>query len=34
VVTPYLGLFVSNVNGAGAFNGSDSATLTYTLTVP
>jgi hypothetical protein len=34
VVTPYLGLFVSNVNGSGAFNGSDSATLTYTLTVP
>ena len=33
-VTPYLGLFVSTVNGAGAFNGSDSATLTYSLTVP
>ena len=33
-VTPYLGLFVSTANGAGAFNGSDSATLTYTLTVP
>jgi hypothetical protein len=34
VVTPYLGLKVSNLNGAGVFNGSDSATLTYTLTVP
>jgi len=32
--TSYLGLFVSNVNGAGAFNGADSAILTYTLTVP
>jgi hypothetical protein len=34
VLTSYLGLFVSNANGSGAFNGSDSATLTYTLTVP
>jgi hypothetical protein len=33
-VTPYLGLFVSSLNGAGAFNGADSATLTFTLTVP
>jgi hypothetical protein len=39
-ITRYLGLFVSSANGAGAFpgvsggNGSDSATLTYTLTVP
>ncbi|MGA3166851.1 MAG: hypothetical protein ABSF14_12135 [Terriglobia bacterium] len=32
--TSYLGLFVSNVNGAGAFTGADNATLTYTLTVP
>ena len=32
--TRYLGLFVSNVNGATAFNGTDTATLTYTLTVP
>jgi hypothetical protein len=34
ILTEYLGLFVSNVNGASAFTGSDSATLTYTLTVP
>jgi hypothetical protein len=33
-ITRYLGLFVSNVNGATAFNGTDTATLTYTLTVP
>jgi len=33
-LTRYLGLFVSNANGAGAFTGADSATLTYTLTVP
>lgn len=33
-LTRYLGLFVSNVNGPTAFTGSDSATLTYTLTVP
>lgn len=33
-ITRFLGLFVSNVNGATAFRGSDSATLTFTLTVP
>jgi len=33
-LTRYLGLFVSNANGAGAFTGADSGTLTYTLTVP
>jgi hypothetical protein len=33
-LTRYLGLFVSNANGPTAFTGSDSATLTYTLTVP
>lgn len=33
-LTRYLGLFVSNVNGASAFTGTDNATLTYTLTVP
>jgi hypothetical protein len=33
-ITRFLGLFVSNVNGATAFTGSDSATLTFTLTVP
>ena len=39
-ITRYLGLFVSSANGAGAFpgtagaSGADSATLTYTLTVP
>jgi hypothetical protein len=33
-VTRFLGLFVSNANGAGAFTGSDSATLTFTMTVP
>jgi hypothetical protein len=33
-ITRYLGLFVSNVNGATAYNGSDSATLTFTMTVP
>ena len=32
--TRYLGLFVSNANGATAFTGTDNATLTYTLTVP
>ena len=32
-ITRYLGLFVSNANGAGSFTGSDVATLTYTLTV-
>lgn len=34
VLTRYLGLFVSGVNGPTAFTGSDNATLTYTLTVP
>lgn len=34
VLTRYLGLFVSSVNGASAFTGSDNATLTYTLTEP
>jgi hypothetical protein len=33
-ITRFLGLFVSNVNGATAVTGSDSATLTFTLTVP
>ena len=33
-ITRYLGLFVSNTNGAGAFTGSDTATLTFTMTVP
>ena len=33
-VTRYLGLFVSNVNGATAFTGTDNATLTFTMTVP
>jgi hypothetical protein len=33
-ITRFLGLFVSNVNGATAFRGSDSATLTFVLTVP
>jgi len=33
-LTRYLGLFVSSANGAGTFTGADSATLTYTLTVP
>ena len=33
-ITRYLGLFTSNANGASAFTGSDTATLTYTLTVP
>ena len=32
-VTRYLGLYVSNANGAGTFTGTDTATLTYTLTV-
>jgi len=34
ILTRYLGIFVSGVNGAGAFTGSDNATLTYTLTEP
>jgi hypothetical protein len=33
-ITRFLGLFVSNANGAGVFTGSDNATLTFTLTVP
>lgn len=33
-ITNYLGLFVSNSNGAGSFTGTDSATLTFSLTVP
>jgi len=33
-ITRFLGLFVSNTNGAAAFRGSDSATLTFTMTVP
>ncbi len=33
-ITRFLGLFVSNVNGAAAFTGNDAATLTFTLTVP
>lgn len=33
-ITRFLGLFVSNANGATAFAGSDTATLTFTLTVP
>jgi len=33
-ITRYLGLFVSNTSGAGAFTGSDNATLTFTMTVP
>jgi hypothetical protein len=33
-ITRFLGLFVSNANGATAFQGSDAATLTFTMTVP
>jgi len=33
-LTRYLGLFVSNLSGGGAFTGADNATLTYTLSVP
>ena len=33
-ITRFLGLFVSNQNGANAFTGSDAATLTFTMTVP
>lgn len=34
-ITRYLGLFVSGTNnGPGAFAGSDTATLTFTMTVP
>jgi len=34
-ITRFLGLFVSNTNnGPGFFTGADSATLTFTITVP
>ncbi|HET9836820.1 MAG TPA: hypothetical protein VFR84_01205 [Candidatus Angelobacter sp.] len=33
-ITRFLGLFVSNVNGATAFAGTDAATLIFTITVP
>lgn len=33
-ITRFLGLFVSNISGAGAFTGSDTATITFTMTVP
>src|SRR5262249_21580884 len=33
-ITRSLGLFVSDVNGPTAFTGADSATLTFTMTVP
>ncbi len=33
-ITRYLGLFVFNINGADAYSGSDSATITYTVIVP
>lgn len=33
-ITRFLGLFVSSANGAGAFSGSDTATLTFQITVP
>lgn len=33
-ITRFLGLFVSNANGAGIFTGSDTATLNFTMTVP
>jgi hypothetical protein len=33
-ITRYLGLFVSNANGAGSFRGTDTATVTFQLTVP
>jgi len=33
-ITRYVGVQVSVQNGAGAFTGSDAATVTYTLTVP
>jgi hypothetical protein len=32
-ITRYLGLTVQNTNGAGAFQGADSAIVTFTLTV-
>lgn len=33
-VTRFLGLFVSSASGAGAFTGSDSAIITFQMTVP
>src|SRR5215469_16804310 len=33
-ITRYLGLRVKKANGAGGLNGADTATVTYTLTVP
>ena len=33
-LTRYLGMFVSTLNGAGAFTGSDNVVLTYTVLVP
>ncbi len=33
-ITRFLGLFVSSANGAGVFTGSDTATLTFTMTAP
>lgn len=33
-VTRYLGLFVSNANGASVYTGTDNATVTFTLVVP
>lgn len=33
-ITRFLGLFVSNINGATSFRGGDNATLTFTITVP
>jgi hypothetical protein len=33
-ITRFLGLFVSNANGATSFRGGDNATLTFTMTVP
>lgn len=33
-ITRVLGLFVSNVSGAGSYRGADNATLTFTLAVP
>jgi hypothetical protein len=33
-ITSYLGLFVALNNGASPFLGTDTATLTYTMTVP
>jgi hypothetical protein len=33
-LTRYLGLFVFNINGSGAYTGADSAVITYTVVVP